>query len=88
MIRVIYDGNTGLTIQGHAGSAPRGEDLICAAVTGLALALETAAEQSELSPGKARFQGGDPKQYEVIAGGLRRLWEQYPYAVHFKCMHD
>lgn len=38
MIRVTCDGMT-LILQGHAGGAPYGQDLVCAAVTGLVYAL-------------------------------------------------
>ena len=38
MIRAVFSGTT-LTLQGHAGSAPYGQDLVCAAVSALAYAL-------------------------------------------------
>lgn len=38
MIRATFAGTT-LSLRGHAGSAPRGQDLVCAAVTGLVYAL-------------------------------------------------
>lgn len=40
MIRVVYDvANNHVTISGHAGSGPEGHDLVCAAVSALALTL-------------------------------------------------
>lgn len=40
MIHVVYNRpHHRLTVVGHAGSAPHGEDLVCAAVSGLVLAL-------------------------------------------------
>ena len=40
MIKVVYDRkNNKLTVSGHAGSGPIGHDLVCAAVSALALTL-------------------------------------------------
>ena len=40
MIDITYDfKNFDLTVKGHANSAPMGEDLICATVSGLTVAL-------------------------------------------------
>lgn len=45
MTKVQYDEeNFSLTIDGHAGSAPKGEDLVCAAVSMLAFTLEAAVK--------------------------------------------
>lgn len=35
MISVIYDGGFGLEVQGHAGQAPRGHDVVCAGASTL-----------------------------------------------------
>lgn len=49
MIHAEFDQTTqALAICGHAGSAPRGEDLICAGVTVLAEALAQVLEQMDL----------------------------------------
>ena len=46
MIRAVYDPQKmHLRIWGHAGSAPRGQDLICAGVSALALGLQESLEQ-------------------------------------------
>ncbi len=69
MIQVLWkdqgDGQT-LQVTGHAGSAPAGEDLICAGMTALVYALgQTLEDRSErltrmpdiqLSPGFARIR--------------------------------
>ena len=66
MIRVVFDGMT-LTLQGHAGAAPHGQDLVCAAVSGLVYALAQRLTELDrqdafsqppvirLSPGNARI---------------------------------
>lgn len=46
MITVDLDGTT-LSIQGHAGAAPYGQDLVCAAVSALAYALATRLTELE-----------------------------------------
>lgn len=38
MIRAVFSGTT-LRVQGHAGAAPYGQDLVCAAVSSLVYAL-------------------------------------------------
>lgn len=41
MVQVVYNRTYHrVTVNGHAGSAPYGEDLVCAAVSGLVYALE------------------------------------------------
>ena len=86
MIRIFYDGETSLRISGHAGSAPKGQDLICAAVTALALTLRENAENSELSSGNASFSGGNPEVYQAMARGFSLLAKTFPKEVHFKCV--
>lgn len=39
MIKVTYDGDLGITMTGHAGQAPIGQDLVCAASSTLITAL-------------------------------------------------
>ena len=50
MIRVLCNG-TSLSLQGHAGSAPYGQDLICAAVTALVYALGARLKELEEQDG-------------------------------------
>lgn len=79
MIKVQYwngaDGSRNLQMQGHAGSAPRGQDLICAAVSTLALTLGRAAalmEEEEMlaRPAQVKLEAGDT----AISVLPRREW--------------
>jgi len=48
MIRVVYDRpNHRVTVTGHAGAAPHGEDLVCAAVSALLCTLAEAVRRLE-----------------------------------------
>lgn len=52
-----------LTVKGHAGAAPKGEDLICAGVTTLVEALNVALDDLDkrgwLASGEARLEEGE-----------------------------
>lgn len=63
MITVTYDPrHRRLELRGHAGSAPKGEDLVCAAVSALCCTLAENLRRRDsralviLQPGYARFQ--------------------------------
>ena len=67
MIKVQYwngaDGSRNLQMQGHAGAAPKGQDLVCAGASTLALTLGRAAalmeEEGMLArPGLVRLEAG------------------------------
>lgn len=63
MIRAFCDGTT-LSLQGHAGAAPYGQDLVCAAVSALVYALAqrlTELEKQGLleTPPRIRLASGD-----------------------------
>lgn len=60
MIKVIYEKHS-ITMSGHAGSAPIGEDLICAAASTLitALAETMAKHQDKLSGYSVKLESGD-----------------------------
>ena len=48
MIKAFYDRSAHrVTISGHAGTAPKGEDLVCSGVTSLALTLATNVQALE-----------------------------------------
>ena len=56
----------GITAAGHAGYAPRGQDIICAGVTALTLSLIKSVEdltediiEYEISPGRADIKYGN-----------------------------
>ena len=68
MIKVQYwngaDGSRNLQMQGHAGAAPKGQDLVCAGASTLALTLGRAAalmEEEEMlaRPALVRLEVGD-----------------------------
>lgn len=60
MINVTYDKHS-ITMSGHAGSAPAGEDLICAAASTLitALAETMAKHKDKLSGYSVKLESGD-----------------------------
>lgn len=62
MIDVNIDGSRGFTVKGHAGSAPKGQDLVCAAVSTLVQTLAEGLRQEDdntvwflVNPGDASF---------------------------------
>ena len=88
MIEVSYDGDCRMELRGHAGTAPRGKDLICAAVTALTLTLQENCRESGITSGRAWLQGGNPEIFRAISRGFALLARQYPYAVHYQCTGD
>ena len=90
MIQVIYDPEgCRLELQGHAGSAPWGQDLICAGVSTLALSLQDYAGSRGgscfLQAGKGvitcppAFREG----FDAICQGFRVLSRIFPENVTF-----
>lgn len=64
MIEISYDGGCRLCVSGHAGQAPVGQDIVCAGVSALTIALAESAETRrgkcitlgiEIEKGKARI---------------------------------
>ena len=86
MVEIQYDGLTHLTIRGHAGKAPRGENLICAAVTALALTLGENCQEKKIVPGWAEFTGGSRDFYRGMSRGFDLLARQYPMEMHYTCV--
>lgn len=93
MIRAHADVENGrmlFVVRGHAGAAPKGEDLVCAAATILARALgETVKGDKEV-----RIEDGvfalncelteqNKAYFDVAAKGFRLLAKQYPEFVNF-----
>ena len=65
MVTACFEG-TALKLQGHAGAAPHGQDLVCAAVTGLVYALaqrvtELASQGAFEKPPEVRLESGDAR---------------------------
>ncbi|QUO37943.1 ribosomal-processing cysteine protease Prp [Dysosmobacter sp. Marseille-Q4140] len=79
-----------LRIEGHAGYAPEGQDIVCAAVSALALSLhgwlaahpEICLWASRDSGGSARFlfhrTPGSRAVYEMLSAGLSSIAAEYP----------
>lgn len=87
MIRATFSGTT-LSLQGHAGAAAFGQDLICAAVTGLVYAL--AQRLTELEKAEA-FQ--EPPTIRLEAGAaMIRVLPKAAYALpvqeDFRLLHS
>lgn len=102
MIKVIYEadpegGKLTMRAEGHAGYAPAGQDIVCAAVSCLMQTLAYSAAEDEhtsscIYQGKdgpvVSVEAGDSvlmrDKFELVADGLDLLAEQYPDNVNFK----
>ena len=102
MIKVIYEadpegGKLTMRAEGHAGYAPAGPDIVCAAVSCLMQTLAYSAADDErtsscIYQGKegpvVNVEAGDSvlmrDKFELVADGLDLLAEQYPENVNFK----
>ena len=88
MIRVQFDGAQ-VTVSGHAGYAPAGRDIVCAAVSALVYALagyleETGqAARSDIRRGYADIEGaGDcGAAFALVRCGIEQLAAAYPGCV-------
>ena len=84
MITITYDTkHMRLTVDGHAGYAPAGQDIVCAAVSALTWTLAAAVAPTggaELSPGHSVLTGTDAAAplFDCICTGLVRIARQYP----------
>lgn len=102
MIKVIYEadsdgGKLTMRAEGHAGYAPAGQDIVCAAVSCLMQTLAYSAAEDEHTS-SCICQGKDGPvvsvetgnsvlmrdKFELVADGLTLLAEQYPENVSFK----
>lgn len=102
MIKVIYEadpegGKLTMRAEGHAGYAPAGQDIVCAAVSCLMQTLAYSAAEDEhtsscIYQGKegpvVNVEAGDSvlmrDKFELVADGLTLLAEQYPENVSFE----
>lgn len=102
MIKVIYEadpegGKLTMRAESHAGYAPAGQDIVCAAVSCLIQTLAYSAAEDEhtsscIYQGKdgpvLNVEAGDSvlmrDKFELVADGLTLLAEQYPENVSFK----
>lgn len=102
MIKIIYEadpegGKLTMRAEGHAGYAPAGQDIVCAAVSCLMQTLAYSAAEDEHTS-SCIYQGKDSPvvsveagdsvlmrdKFELVADGLDLLAEQYPENVSFK----
>ena len=102
MIKIIYEedpegGKLTMRAEGHAGYAPAGQDIVCAAVSCLMQTLAYSAAEDERTS-SCIYQGKDGPvvsvqasdsvlmrdKFELVADGLDLLAEQYPENVDFK----
>lgn len=102
MIKIIYvadpeGGKLTMRAEGHAGYAPAGQDIVCAAVSCLMQTLAYSAAENEKTS-SCVYQGeegpvlnveaGDSvlmrDKFELVADGLDLLAERYPENVNFK----
>lgn len=102
MIKIIYEadpegGKLTMRAEGHAGCAPAGQDIVCAAVSCLMQTLAYSAAEDEYTS-SCIYQGKDGPvvsveagdsvlmrdKFELVADGLTLLAEQYPENVSFK----
>lgn len=102
MIKIICvadpeGGKLTMRAEGHAGYAPAGQDIVCAAVSCLMQTLAYSAAEDEhtsscIYQGKegpvVNVEAGDSvlmrDKFELVADGLTLLAEQYPENVNFK----
>ena len=87
MIRVTAEPGR-LTVRGHADYAPKGQDIVCAAVSALLLALAERLQEKNLvrelimRPGYVTIaMRGAEREAEVIKCGLRQLERRLPQCV-------
>lgn len=74
-----------MTVKGHAGMAPYGQDIVCAGVSSLVQTLALYADHVEMRPGDVFLSGKGAEQYEaflVIMNGLKGVADAYPEAVN------
>ena len=90
MIQAAFDKNR-LRVSGHAGYAPKGQDIVCAAVSALVYALIGTLEETEnvaevvLRPGYAAVEAKkETATFDLVRCGIGQLAEKYPEFVQAK----
>ena len=76
MIRAVF-GRDRVTVTGHAGYAPKGQDIVCAAASALVFALIGSLRQYVTAAAK----GPCREELELVRCGLAQLAAQYPQCV-------
>ena len=86
MIRAVF-GRDRVTVMGHAGYAPKGQDIVCAAASALVFSLigsiRLPKRDRSTSPGyvTAAAKGPCREELELVRCGLAQLAAQYPQCV-------
>lgn len=88
MIQAVF-GRDRVTVMGHAGYAPKGQDIVCAAASALVFALIGSLRQEEnlrevvIRPGYVTAAAKRPcrAELELVRCGLAQLAAQYPQCV-------
>ena len=90
MIRITRQGETAVSLEGHAGSDVYGRDLVCAAVSALVLTLAANVEGMEgaeifLEAGNSQVQCGleAAEVFDCVCKGFALLAKKYPDYVCF-----
>ncbi len=91
MIRAVF-GRDRVTVMGHAGYAPKGQDIVCAAASALVFALIGALEEKEqlrelvIKPGLVTVaaEGDCRAEWQLIRCGLGQLAGKYPACVRLE----
>ena len=84
MIRAVF-GRDRVTVMGHAGYAPKGQDIVCAAASALVFSLIGSLRQEEnlrevvIRPGYVTAAAKE--ELELVRCGLAQLAAQYPQCV-------
>lgn len=93
MIRVTAQPGR-LTVRGHADYAPAGQDIVCAAVSALLLALAERLQEKNLvkelvmRPGYMSIaMRGAERETELVKCGLRQLERRFPQCVEVEEGH-
>ena len=93
MIRVTAQPGR-LTVRGHADYAPAGQDIVCAAVSALLLALAERLQEKKLvkelvmRPGYMSIaMRGAERETELVKCGLRQLERRFPQCVEVEEGH-
>ena len=90
MIRVTFTENR-VTLQGHANYAPKGEDVVCAAVSALVYALIGTLEEMNnvrelvIRPGYATVAAHEKTTaFDMVQRGLAQIASKYPQCVELR----
>lgn len=92
MIRITYDaGKTSIRVQGHAGYADPGQDIVCAAISALYCTLARsrsciahAEDDVQIVQATKVARRKMDVVFETIAGGMQEVAKRYPDFVSYE----